>query len=509
MGDYCNFGAMLQVGSDFQQVMLAAERAIPASDLNRLQLPKVLLVNSPAERKIFLRDLYCVSSSKAGYVWQPVDLLVMSGRLASDFHITIRDCIGSRMNMDDLARSLERHHRFDFVLALICSVTLRSDIEFLKRVKELYPDAKIIVLGDFAREHGVKFLEENEFIDGCLLDFTADNLASALKSWDSIDPADNIVRRVDGQLVVGKLVRNGTKFSIGLPHHEKFENYRYKQPVNRKLPVAAVLGSVGCQFTCGFCSQGTIAFRARPAAEIVEELKYLKALGVKEVLFRDQLLEGNRRNFTELCRLIIEADLGLSWYGNCRADTLNEEIISLMKKAGCHSILMGIETSNDAILEQLKTRKTRAQTVDTILMIRKHGISVLGYFILGLPGETRQDILNTIDLACDLDIDLAAFTTPSPDYGTMLREDAIAQGILNRDVIANSDRSAQPIELNTNVSAADLVGLRRRAYLRFYCRPRVIMRLTKILGSHPRLLMNAFSNMYHLVLNQLNPPRFA
>ena len=467
-----------------------------------VKLKKVLLLNPPADG-IYFRDLYHTFSSKASYVWQPADLLIMSGALGRAFHITVRDCIGDEMSQTDLVASLGENTRFDFIISLTGSITVSEDVKTLSILKEKFITSKVLVVGDFVREHGKLFLLQNKIIDGCILDFTAANLGDILHNWAKIEDAQpNYIIRKNETILVGKLERTLSPISIFIPHHEKFDIAKYAQPINRNLPVATVLGGVGCPFSCGFCAQGSIAFRARPPEDIFEEIKFLWELGVREVSFRDQLMEGNKRNLKQLCSLIIESNIKISWYCNSRADTLTPELIALMRDAGCHSVLMGIESADDGILRELKTMKTSEKTKSTILLLRKARIAVLGYFILGLPGETKMSIKDTIRYACFLDIDFASFSTPSPDYGTTLRKNAIAQGVIDSGVITNTDRSVEISKLVDGITPTDLIKFRQKAYRSFYFRPRTIFRLTAFLCTRPYLIGNVWRNFVAMISKQ-------
>ena len=196
----------------------------------QVSLPKVLLLNPPAE-KVYLRDLYHVFSAKAFYTWHPSDLLTLSGALGHEFHVTVRDCIGSKMDVAELVTSLEAHKRFDFVISLTGSLTLSGDIKALKVLKQTYPQARALVIGDFVREKGEQLLREEPCIDGCLLDFTTNNLRDVLREWDDIStPQENFVIRSGDDVLNGGYKRQGPSYSIPIPHHEKFPLAEYRQP---------------------------------------------------------------------------------------------------------------------------------------------------------------------------------------------------------------------------------------------------------------------------------------
>ena len=108
---------------------------------------------------------------------------------------------------------------------------------------------------------------------------------------------------------------------------------------------------------------------------------------------------------------------------------------------------------------------------------------------------------DTIDYACNLNIDLASFATPSPDYGTQLRTLAIEKGLVDPSVIFNVDRSKTATALNKNISPKTLEHVRRKAVRRFYLRPRQVMRVFQMTGTNPQLICNAIINFLQMARN--------
>ncbi len=471
---------------------------------SRFHIPKVLLLNPPAERIVF-RDLYHTFSSKGSYVWAPVDTLILSASLGHNFHVTISDCVGEKLNEHALLKYLESHKNFDFIISLTSSLTWHHDKAVFRNLKKRFTHTKLIIIADFGKEHGDLALSECEDIDGILLDFTTTNLIDVLKNWDNettnTNAPNNWIVRTPHGIRKGIPLKRNKNFTVGMPHHEQLPIKNYRQPLNRRLPVATILGAVGCPFMCGFCSQSSVDWRTRPAEEIHREIQYLYELGVREIMFRDQLMEASRKNLLRLCELLEKEGPNITWFCNSRADTLDDMLISAMRRAGCHSVLIGIETANDDVLATLKAKKNRELTETRINSLRAEGISVIGYFILGLPGEKLAGINETIDYACNLDIDLASFATPSPDYGTQLRKLAVEKGLVEPNIIFNVDRSKTAYSLNQNIDPATLEGLRRRAVRRFYLRPRQALRIFKMTGTNRQLILNAFANFMQMARN--------
>lgn len=474
-----------------------------------MTLKKVLLLNPPADR-LFMRDMYCGFSSKAHYLWEPTDQVILSGLLGRHFHVTVRECIGDQMSLDDLKRSLDGHERFDFIISLTAARTLEHDLPTFAWLREKYGSAAIIVVGDFVREAGVRFLREQSVVDACLLSFTNDHLVEALLNWDRLEAAPaNLVIRRGNEIMNGGLAKPATRFSTPLPHHEKFPLGAYRQPHNRRLPVATVLASEGCPYTCAYCTQSSIDYRLRPAEEVFNELAYLHAIGVREIFFLDQLMGANPRHLKELCARLVEAKVDLSWGCNVRADTVSTEVVQAMRQAGCHAVFMGIETHSDAAMASLKAKKTVKQTEAAIHMLRRVGISVNGYFILGLPGEDEAAIDATIRWARRLDLDFAIFSQPSPDYGTQLREMAKARGLIENEQIANADRTGTAMHLNDLVTPQRLEQLLSRAYRSYYLRPRVVLRLMRLAMGNPHMVRMILENFASMMRRYFLPKRWS
>jgi tRNA A37 methylthiotransferase MiaB len=470
----------------------------------KLKIPKVLLLNPPSKNIIF-RDLYHTFSSKGSYVWAPADILILSASLGHDFYVSIIDCVADKLNEKTLFNKTKIHKSFDFIISLTSSLSWNYDKKVFRKMKDSFVDSKLIIVGDFGKEHGALSLSECDEVDGMLLDFTSTNLLEVLKNWDKEmsqnQAPHNWVLRTSRGILKGPITKRNKVFEVGTPHHEQLSISKYRQPLNRRLPVATILGSVGCPFMCGFCSQSSIAWTTRPAEEIHREIQYLYELGVREIMFRDQLMEASRKNLLRLCDLLEKEGPDITWFCNSRADTLDDELIAAMHRAGCHTVLIGIETANDNILAELKAKKSRELTETRINSLRDKGISVIGYFILGLPGEKLAGLDDTIDYACNLNIDLASFATPSPDYGTQLRTLAIEKGLVDPSVIFNVDRSKTATALNKDITPKTLEHVRRKAVRRFYLRPRQVLRVFHMTGANPQLMCNAIINFLQMARN--------
>jgi len=155
--------------------------------------------------------------------------------------------------------------------------------------------------------------------------------------------------------------------------------------------------------------------------------------------------------------------------------TLHEETLSWMKAAGCHTLMIGVESGSDETLDMLSKGTNRNEIIDGFALCRKQGIKTLAYFIIGLPGETKDAIEETIRFAKELKPDFASFTVLTPDYGSALRQEAIDKGWVDPE-LRLFDQSNFPVFTAGNLSREDIWKLREKAMRSFYLRPSYLVK---------------------------------
>jgi radical SAM superfamily enzyme YgiQ (UPF0313 family) len=188
---------------------------------------------------------------------------------------------------------------------------------------------------------------------------------------------------------------------------------------------------------------------------------------------------------------MLDHSLGIGWSCLGRANEVDDELLPLMKRAGCKTIYIGIESGSPRILELINKRVTMDQIRKGVQLIKKYGISVTGSFILGIPSETKQDIQKTIDFALSLPLDGVSFFTFTPYPNTPLRELAFQHGNVSEHW---QDYSGHPSSLPFSPHGMDegyLLRAQTQAYKRFLLRPNY---LVKHLGtfSNRRALQKGF-----------------
>ena len=180
---------------------------------------------------------------------------------------------------------------------------------------------------------------------------------------------------------------------------------------------------------------------------------------------------------------MIAKDLTFSWSSYFHPNQYDPELLELMKKSGCHTLIIGIESSDLELLKSFgrHTKKDRLQSL--ITHAKKLGISICGDFIIGLPGQTYKEVLDTIDLSIGLDIDYASFNIAAPLPGSSIRENAIKSGQIPKDFRGVDSLGKNGVLDSNLLSQQEIIELRNLAVRRFYVRPRYILKRIRGISS--------------------------
>jgi radical SAM superfamily enzyme YgiQ (UPF0313 family) len=452
---------------------------------------KILLLNPPG-KKLYIRDYYCSKVSQADYVYHPIDLLIQSGIVAQEFEPVLIDAIIEKLSPAGALQKISQA-RVSAVISLAGSVSWPEDIAFLKELKKR-ENVPIIVSGDIFREEGEKILRENPFIDAIMLDFTNNDAVNFIKG--EFGKLENMIYMENGGPRRVQKKSDSKEFSIPIPRHDLFFGRDYRYPFVRKRRFSTVLADFGCPFNCSFCIMAKLPYKWRPGEEIINEIKYLAGLGVNEFFLATQTFGASRKQAVSICEGIIREKINCGWTCFSRVDMVNEPLLLLMRQAGCHTIIFGVESGDEGILRKYRKDYTIEQIRNTIGACSRIGIETVATFILGLPEETEDSLRKTMALAAELPLDYASFNVAVPRMGTDLRGEALQLELVDERFMV-MDQSGSEVAMPTRQLSRETVSrYRRRAVMNFYFRPSYLLRrIMKVrnLGSLARQLRQALA----------------
>lgn len=271
--------------------------------------------------------------------------------------------------------------------------------------------------------------------------------------------------------------------SLGMPSWDLIHPERYPESQHgaffKKFPIAPVMLTRGCPFPCTFCAGSTVTgkrIRKHSIDFMLNEIQYLyNTHKIREFHIVDDNFTFDKNYAKEFLKRLIALNLDISWAtpNGVRVDTLDEELLNLMKESGLYLISLGIESGSDRVLRLMKKNITVEKNREGINLIRSAGIDIAGFFIMGFPGETKADIKKTIRFSLKSNLIRANFFTYLPFPGSSSYNELASKGELdsvNWDRFYFMNAAYTPKEIKRR----ELKKLQRLAFLRFYSRPRIL-----------------------------------
>jgi anaerobic magnesium-protoporphyrin IX monomethyl ester cyclase len=306
----------------------------------------------------------------------------------------------------------------------------------------------------------------------------------------------------------GKVIHNLDRLlpddidAIPFPAHHLFKIDRYTNlnPLTDGLDMNAraftIVTSRGCPYKCTYCSKPITGdtWRGRTIDNVIAEWSWLvKDLGATEIGITDDIWNLDKTRAKALCRALIKAKLNhVPWITihGMKVNNTDQELFSLMKQAGCKRVGFGVENGDDWMLRHVIKK---GQTVDMVRhafqWAKQARLQTMGFFIFGMPGETEESMEKTIQLALELDPDLAHFMMAAPFPGTEMWETLKKHGDVFADTMDWSQLAIQDNKAHFAFGGLDKATVERKwheAHRRFYLRPRRIMRIATRLDTWQR-----------------------
>jgi radical SAM superfamily enzyme YgiQ (UPF0313 family) len=356
----------------------------------------------------------------------PMGLLYLAAVLEqNDYEVDVLDLLVSRYTKDKIRHKLEQYQP-DIVGVTSVTMNYHNASGILKHCKSVNPDVVTVIGGPHVTFAPVETLNEAPWIDIVVMGEGEQTLVDIV-SGKRLDYVDGIAFRSDGVKVTAQRALIENLDELPLPARHLFPTSRYHALASH----CSLITGRGCPFNCIFCvgsKMGGRRARFRDPKLVVDEIEQGLALGFGEVNFEDDLFTLNHKHLHAICDEIIARGLKFKWSVFARVDTVNPVVLQKLKLAGCDWLCYGIESGNQQILDIVKKKITLDKIRESVKMAKDAGVNVLASFILGLPGETRETMLQTMEFAQELDT-YYGFHVLAPFPGTEVREKADEYGL--------------------------------------------------------------------------------
>ena len=451
---------------------------------------KIIFVNPPLTAEESYGKL-----AAAGSHLPPLGLCVLAAVARDEgYTVKILDSPALGYTYDDAFKWISKE-RPDYVAIAAVTLTIHKAAKLADMLKKANKNIKIIIGGPhISSTENVAIKTMNLFksfdvgISG-EAEFTLKELLPALDNEKDLKKIQGLVVRDKSKVIVTSkrpFIENldDVPFPAWDLLPDLAKNYRPAAFSFNKLPSTVLVTSRGCPGGCTFCHASVFglkyrAFSADYLIKMVDHLYY--KYGIRDILFLDDIFVLFKERTKKFCEHIVKNKMNLSWACQSRIDLVNPEILKIMKEAGCWQISYGIESGSQKILDDTKKRITLDQIREAVKWTKDSGIRSKGFFMIGLPTETRQTINDTMRFMKELPLDEVEVTLFTPFPGIEEYERAQRLGNLK-------DNWDQMSEYNVvftpkGISEKELLSLQKRALIGFYLRPRIIFGYLKMINS--------------------------
>jgi radical SAM superfamily enzyme YgiQ (UPF0313 family) len=464
----------------------------------------IFILNPPVsgKRGPFVKEGRCeqrLTSFQSSMI--PISLPSIAALLQKNGHkVRVLDCAVANITPETVLLEIEKY-KPSIIIVNVSTVTYYDDIGAAKKIKLRFPDVHLAAIGNHVTSLPDTTLKESSF-DSIILgepEFTALELAGRLSSGIDIKDLSGIAtKNNEGIIINGKTGFIENLDDLPFPARDLMDNKKYVLPITNE-PYTLVIPSRGCPHDCIFCTSSKYygkKLRLRSPENIIDEVKEVKnKYGINNIVMWADTFTLNREFVVKICKLLIREKTGVRWMCNSRVDTVDPEMLKLMKESGCIGVSYGVESGNQKILDNIKKRVTLEQIENAIKWAQEAGMEAMAHVIFGLPGETKETIKETVNFLIRTSPDYVQIYCATPFPGTEFYEICKNKNCLITDGWDRFEVNAAVIS-TPQIGPEELYEARRNAYIKFYLNPKYIWKRIRRIRSMKDLVFFIRQSLY-------------
>lgn len=462
-----------------------------------------LFLNLPHREKVMRR--YMCSYFSPTFLFQPIELLSLAAIARNkNLNSFLIDAVAEQRQFEELEDEIASIDPL-FIVCLSGFECIEDDINEIEKIKKRFKDVPVILFGHYATVfhqelmtnanidyiiHGEPDLVFQQFLDAFL----------SSKKLDHINGLSYKINFVPVHQKGNNRIINPNE--LPMPAFDLLKNDLYGEPFFPK-PYGLIQSARGCPYSCNFCvkSYGTKLTALKPEKIIQQVEKYIELFNIKSFRFIDDTFTATPARVIKFCKLLIEKKIELSWSCLARPDTLNKNMLEWMKKAGCKRLYIGMESGSQNVLDFYNKGINVQSALSNIKDAEKLGYELMGFFMVGTPNETKEDVKKSIDFAIKAGFEFIVISKLMPYPGTPLYNQ------LKADV----NFSLLPYKHAFKDEAIEKKAYLHQRYFmkRFYFNPKVITKIIKnrFNFAFSELLQNSSSFLKYLTKSSLGKKR--
>lgn len=414
------------------------------------------------------------------------------------YEVFLRDYQTERADIEEVKKDILGFCP-DIIVISTTNATILSDIDFVSYIKEFH-SCEFIIKGAIFFNTPISLLETLDlknigYLIGGEIDTVIGDLVDGIINNTSLENIPGIIYKQNGTFTKTDFgVWCDELDEIPFPARDLMKNELYPRPDTGE-PMATIQVSRGCPANCTYCLTPVISgktVRKRSVDNIFAEIEecYYK-YGIRNFFFKADTFTIDSAWAIALCDKIIQSELHgkIEFTANSRVKPLDPALLLKLKEAGCFMLAVGFESGSNETLKKIKKGTTREDNLRAAKLIKKAGLPLFGFFMIGFPWETKQDITDTLKFIFELDPDFIEVHIAMPYFGTQLYNQCEEYNTIKSAAWGNDYFSPNTIGTKT-VPIEEITELKDEYLLRFYLRPKYIFR--KLMGcvKNPVIFLN-------------------
>src|SRR3989344_882986 len=442
---------------------------------------KVLLIN-PSMMSVYKGTM--LKNSVPHY--PPLNLLVVAGALKQqNIPVTLLDLdLAHQEKLYDKLKEKLNEFKPTLVGVTFTTALYGHCVKIAEIIKQFDKNIIVVAGGAHASSKPEDLMEKTQY-DMAIVgegEFTlAEVITTEKEKWNTIKGL--VYKNNDGKIIKTEkrqFIQNLDEIPFPMYELINIQDYNVPPSFRRKTPVAPMETSRGCVWGCTYCNKSVFGrnFRVKSPERTIKEIEQLVSLGYKEIHIVDDMFTTNKERVKEICRLLIEKNINIIWAcpNGIRADRIDRELISLMRKAGCYRVSIGAESGNQDVLNAIEKNQTPQQVEIAFKICRELGMVTHGFFMFGLPEDTEETMQQTIEFAKRCEPDIAKFGIMIPLPSTPIYEKWKEKQAITENWDDYGFHKEKPVYTHPTLSHETIKKYYKKSYREFYLRPSFIIR---------------------------------
>jgi len=412
-----------------------------------------------------------------GVVAPPLGISYMAAVLEEKgYEVNIIDASALEMTWEDLEEELEGQSP-----QVVAITALTPTIEQAKKTAQLVKKVSpltTVVMGGYHPTFNHQEMLDKDYVDVVVMgegEYTMLELVQTLEEGGDLSQVRGLALK--NQVNPPRpLITDMDTLPFPARHLLPMDHYKM---LNMKTGMATMITSRGCPMQCSFCASAALhgpKLRRRSPENVVDEMEHLvRDHDVGIIAFMDDTFTLNHRLVEEICDEIQKRNLEVFWGCTARVDTLSDELLEKMRKAGCITLFMGVESADQQMLDSTSKNITIENIRQAFQLSKKHKIRTIASVVLGMPGDTKESIKRTVNFVRELNPSYAVFSLATPYPGTRFYKESVEMNLIKvKDW--SKYTLISPVLDTVDCSLEELRKLQYKAFRNFYLRPGYLLR---------------------------------